>query len=84
MGGVEALLKLLRNGLDGDAVRSIMQASVGSSAMQCAEDCMFPDCTQPLLRNGLVADAVRSIMQASAFVLGESAAQGMQYRTTGG
>jgi hypothetical protein len=25
MGGVEALLKLLRNGLDGDAVRSIMQ-----------------------------------------------------------
>jgi hypothetical protein len=28
MGGVEALLKLLRNGLDGDAVRSIMQVGL--------------------------------------------------------
>jgi hypothetical protein len=28
MGGVEALLKLLKNGLDGDAVRSIMQVGL--------------------------------------------------------
>jgi hypothetical protein len=49
MGGVEALLKLLRNGLDGDAVRSIMQ--VGVSALAKA-----------VLRNGSARTLVTSLV----------------------
>jgi hypothetical protein len=56
MGGVEALLKLLRNGLDGDAVRSIMQVGASARLKQCWLLLMV------VLRNGSARTLVTSLV----------------------
>ncbi|WIA14409.1 hypothetical protein OEZ85_002935 [Tetradesmus obliquus] len=53
MGGVEALLKLLRNGLDGEAVASIMQALASLLQEQPGRDAMLSAGGVPLLVHGL-------------------------------
>ncbi|KAF6253942.1 armadillo-type protein [Scenedesmus sp. NREL 46B-D3] len=78
MGGVEALLKLLRSGLDGDAVRSITQALASLLQEQAGRDAMVGAGGVPLLVHGLehpYADVTAHCSEMLARLADSSAAQ---------